>query len=315
MAQSGFLDTFEALGAALGGSGDAVLKLRLDQIDEDPDNPRRNFDDAELEALAQTIAARGVLQPVVVRPADAAGRYRLRFGARRFRAARRAGLEDIPAVVRGDAGDAQDDLIEQLIENDQREGLSTSELAEAVDKLLDGGLTQAEVGRRLGRSKPQIAMLAAVKGMAPELRALAPKLGARTLYELHAAWKADAGQARKFLKERRPETITQAEARELASRTGARQVRDPSDGSVRVEPELTAAAEPPAASRPVMREPSRPREGVGNAVFEVRSPGVRGTLVLDNVRAATTGVSVRRANGEVVTVPAESVKILRMRPG
>lgn len=316
MADSGFLDTFAALGEALGEAGEAVLRVPMQQIDEDPDNPRRGFDDAELEALAQTIAARGVLQPIVVRPADAQGRYRLRFGARRFRAAAKAGLQEIPAVIRGGELEPAEALVEQLIENDQREGLSTAELAQAVDRLLQFGLAQAEISRRLGRPKPQIAMLAAIKGMAPELRALAPRLGARTLYELHAAWKTDPGKTRRFLKTRRPETITQAEARELVGRTGTRQVRDPADGSVRT---LDRAAPRSAPSRPsspgARNEGPPPAPERATARFEVSAPGIQGLLVLDDVAAPSLTVTIRTPDGELHSRPAAKVKIVRVTPG
>ena len=314
MAESGFLDTFEALGAALGGSGETVLRLRLDLIDEDPDNPRQAFDEAELEALTQTVKASGVLQPVIVRPPDSGGRYRLRFGARRFRAALRAALVDIPAIIRGIDTDPAEMLVEQLIENDQREGLSTSELAKAVDRLLELGLNQADIARRLGRPKPQIAMLAAVKSMAPELRALAPRLGSRTLYELHAAWKTDAARTLKFLKDRRPETITQAEARDLAGRPPPRRVRDPADGSVR---EIEAL--PSSVPKLSPSESGGPR-GVApafspTAEFEVVAPGLRGTLVLANVSAPSQDLLIRTADGALQTAPAAKVKIVRVKPG
>jgi ParB family chromosome partitioning protein len=221
-----FLSAFDELNQALAGEGDALLTLPLTLVYEDPANPRDTFDEAEMAALTATVLAKGVLQPIVVRPAGADGRYRIRFGARRFRAAVTAELATIPSLVRAGAESAVDDLLEQVIENDQRTPLNTAQLARAVAHLLDQGLSQAEVGARLGRPKDRIAMLAAVRTMPTPLQALAPTLGLRTLYELANAWKADAARAETWLRGRDPADITQAQARALAApgRTGDRPI-------------------------------------------------------------------------------------------
>lgn len=214
---SSFLTAFDELNQALAGEGDVLLHLPLTLVYEDPGNPRDTFDEAEMAALTATVREKGVLQPIVVRSADADGRYMIRFGARRYRAAIHADLQNIPALVRAGATNAADSLIEQVIENDQRTPLSTAQLARAVASLLDQGLTQTEVGARLGRPKDLIAMLAAVRTMPPILRDLAPTLGARTLYELANAWKADGAHVESWLCGRDPATITQAQARALAT--------------------------------------------------------------------------------------------------
>jgi ParB family chromosome partitioning protein len=242
---SRFVDAFDALNRALAAEGDALLNLPLELVVEDADNPRDAFDEAELEALTATVRDKGVLQPIVVRPADAEGRYRIRFGARRFRAALRAGCPLIPAVVRPGPDDAIDSLVDQVIENDQRAGLSTAQLARSVSRLLEAGLTQAEIGARLGRPKDVIAMLAAVRVMPAILQDLAPRLGARTLYELFQAWKADGAGVEHWLSGRDPDTITQAAARALgrgprratapASVAGVEPRTSAAPGSVRVE--------------------------------------------------------------------------------
>lgn len=214
---SPFLDAFDALNQALATEGDLLMNLPLDLIMEDPDNPRDVFDEGELEALTATVRDKGVLQPIVVRPADADGRYRIRFGARRYRAAQRAQCPLIPALVRPGPDDAVDRLVEQVIENDQRAGLSTAQLARTVTRLLDAGLSQAEIGARLGRPKDRIAMLAAVRNMPAALQDLAPRLGTRTLYELFQAWRADRAGVEAWLLDRDPDTITQAAARALGA--------------------------------------------------------------------------------------------------
>lgn len=212
-----FLNAFDELTQALTAQGDQLLMLPLDLIEEDPANPRDDFDDGELRALAATIAARGVLQPIVVRPANAEGHYRIRFGARRFRGARLAGQASIPALVRQGAASEVDSLIEQVIENDQRASLTTAELAHTVASLQHLGLSQSEISARLGRSKDRIAMLAAVQTMPPVLQALATTLGLRTLYELHQAWRADPSVAETWIEAHAAGDITQAQARALAA--------------------------------------------------------------------------------------------------
>ena len=128
--------------------------LPLDSIDEDPDQPRSEFDPAALEELAATIRLRGVLQPVSVRPhPNEHGRWMLNFGSRRFRASRLADRAVIPAFV-----DDACDTYAQVIENEQRESLQAMELALFVQRRRALGETQAEIARLLGKSKTYVSM-------------------------------------------------------------------------------------------------------------------------------------------------------------
>jgi ParB family chromosome partitioning protein len=128
-------------------------ELPIASIDPNPDQPRRVFSEAELESLAGSIRIHGVLQPVVVRRAGE--RYELIVGERRWRAAQRAGLDTIPAVV-ADV-DADDRLEVALVENVQRSDLNPVELAIAFRALADTGATQEEIGRRVGLDRSSIA--------------------------------------------------------------------------------------------------------------------------------------------------------------
>jgi ParB family chromosome partitioning protein len=135
----------------------ALREISVELVKPNPRQPRRSFDGAALAELAESIRARGVLQPIVVR-ALAGGHYELVAGERRLRAARIAELESIPAVVR----DAEDwerlDLA--LAENMAREDLNAVEEARACAMLVeDLGLTKEEVGRRVGRSRVTISNL------------------------------------------------------------------------------------------------------------------------------------------------------------
>ena len=127
--------------------------LSLDSIDANPHQPRSTFDEDELANLAASIREVGVLQPVAV--TRMGERYQLIAGERRVRAARRAGLTEIPAVIR--TVDDQASLTQALIENVQREDLSPLEEAAAYHQLLEEhGLTHDEIGTRVGKSRAAI---------------------------------------------------------------------------------------------------------------------------------------------------------------
>jgi ParB family chromosome partitioning protein len=129
--------------------------IPLDAIAPNPRQPRRAIAAEGLQALAASMREVGVLQPIVVRHGEEPGTFLLVAGERRWRAARLAGLKEIPAVVR--EGDETTGLAEALVENLQREDLGPLEEAVAYRQLLeDCGLTHEEVGARVGRSRPAI---------------------------------------------------------------------------------------------------------------------------------------------------------------
>jgi ParB family transcriptional regulator, chromosome partitioning protein len=131
-----------------------LLDIPVSAIGRNPRQPRGDFPEDTLEALARSIREVGVLQPVVVRRRD--GGYELVAGERRLRAAKLAGLATIPAIVR--EGDDTESLREALIENIHREDLAPLELAAAFQSLLeDLGVTQEMVAERLGYSRAHIA--------------------------------------------------------------------------------------------------------------------------------------------------------------
>jgi len=138
-------------------AGAELREVPVDLIAPNPHQPRRNFDEALLVALAESLKDRGVLQPVLVRPV-AGGTYELIAGERRWRAAQIAGLDTVPALVR--PHDDAESLELALIENMAREDLNALEAARAVAVLVEElGLTREEVGRRVGRSRVAISNL------------------------------------------------------------------------------------------------------------------------------------------------------------
>lgn len=147
-----------------------VLEISLDRIERNPDQPRASFDEAQLGELAASIAVHGVLQPIVVRE-RADGGYQLIAGERRTRAAKLAGLQTIPAVVRDDSGD-ESSLELALIENLQREDLNAIETATAYRELIDRfGLTHEAVARQVGKSRVAVSNALRLLDLADETRA------------------------------------------------------------------------------------------------------------------------------------------------
>lgn len=135
--------------------GDLVQKLSIQAIDLNPRQPRAHFGEADLQELAASIAERGVLQPILVRPLPQ-GRYELVAGERRLRASQRAGLTDVPALVKQMNDD--ESLLIAIIENVQRADLNPLEEARGYQVLLsEFGLKQDDVARRVGKSRPAIA--------------------------------------------------------------------------------------------------------------------------------------------------------------
>jgi ParB family chromosome partitioning protein len=130
------------------------LEILLDQIDRNPYQTRTQFDEGKLSELAQSIAASGVVQPIVVRPL-AAGRYQLITGERRWLASRKAGKTTIPAIVR-QASDEQT-LEMTIVENLQRADLNPMEQARAYQRLsIDFKLTQEQMASRTGKERASV---------------------------------------------------------------------------------------------------------------------------------------------------------------
>lgn len=129
-------------------------EIPLSDIDPNPKQPRSEFDQGGIDALAVSIQSVGLLQPIVVRVQG--DRYVLVAGERRLRASKQAGLETVPAVIR-DTTDDEANLTEALVENLQREDLSVLEEAAAFQQLLEEfGMTHEEVARQVGRSRSAV---------------------------------------------------------------------------------------------------------------------------------------------------------------
>lgn len=148
----------------------AAVAININEIEPNRAQPRKNFDDASLAELAESIAQHGVLQPLLVRPLIGGG-YQIVAGERRWRAARMAGVQEVPAVVR----DLSESEVMQLalIENLQREDLNPLEEAGGYQALMEEyGFTQEDVARTVGRSRPAVANALRLLALPEDLRAL-----------------------------------------------------------------------------------------------------------------------------------------------
>lgn len=154
----------------IGDADAASLKeIALDELSPGRYQPRREMDEQALESLAQSIRTQGIVQPLVVRDIDAG--YEIVAGERRWRAARMAGLETVPAVVRPIADETA--MAVALIENIQREDLNPLEEAAALQRLIDEcGMTHAACAEAVGRSRATVSNLLRLMELAAEVQAL-----------------------------------------------------------------------------------------------------------------------------------------------
>lgn len=150
-------------------SSDGISTLPVREIEPDPDQPRKNFNEEALSALAQSITENGLLQPIAVRPKKAGPGYTIIAGERRWRAARIAGLDEVPVIVKNVTDEQAAALA--LIENLQREDLDPIEVAEGCRRLIDQyGLTQEQAAMRLGKSRSAITNTLRLLGLPDDVR-------------------------------------------------------------------------------------------------------------------------------------------------
>ena len=163
----------KGLGALLGDFSEqpveqsAYKMLPIYKVEPNPDQPRRDFDEEELQALADSITEHGIIQPLTVRELNS-GYYQIIAGERRWRAARIANLSEVPVVVI--EADDKKAMELALIENLQRQDLNPVEEALGYQSLMqDYGLTQEDAAKRVGKSRPAVANSLRLLGLAPEV--------------------------------------------------------------------------------------------------------------------------------------------------
>lgn len=175
---------------------DGARMLPISDIEPNRDQPRKQFDDAALKELADSIAQHGVIQPLLVRPVGG-GVYQIVAGERRWRASRLAGLTEVPAIVK-ELSDSETMEI-ALVENLQREDLDPIEEAEGITQLIETySLTQEEAAQKLGKSRPAVANALRLLNLPAQVR------------EMIRQGKLTQGHARALLSLDSPEAITAA---------------------------------------------------------------------------------------------------------
>lgn len=140
--------------------------LRITEVEPNREQPRKNFNQESLEELSESIKTYGIIQPIVVSKEN--GYYAIIAGERRWRAAKLAGLEEIPAIIRD--SDEQNNREISLIENIQREDLNPYEKALGIRSLMDRyGLTQEEVSKKIGKSRSSVSNTVRILYLAPDV--------------------------------------------------------------------------------------------------------------------------------------------------
>lgn len=204
--------------------------ISIDRLLPNPFQPRRDFDEDALGELVESVRRRGILQPLVVRPhPDRADAFEIVAGERRWRAAQRAGLHEVPVTVR--VLDDRDVMEIALIENVQRESLSPIEEAEGYQRLLDEfSYTQDQLAQAVGKSRPHITNTLRLLVLPGDVRAM---VGARALSAGHARALIGSNDPTALARQvvRRGLSVRQTE--KLAQRDRAGTARRPAGPSVR----------------------------------------------------------------------------------
>jgi ParB family transcriptional regulator, chromosome partitioning protein len=294
--------------------------ISIDRIDEDPDQPRRSFDEQKLDELAESVLQHGVLQPIVLRQATEEGRYLIVMGARRYRAAKRAGLRDIPAFIHT-GGSA--DRYAQMIENIQRDDLNAPEIAAFIADRLEQGDNQADISRKLGKPRDWVSRYASVQNMPEFLRSKLAGSSIRAVYELYQAWREQPNAIETLCAAQ--ESFTDAHARQLARQVRTKIRGSPTDdeGAPGTQPPRSPVA-PQVALRPIERgrvtataekrassSVDRHERMSTSLTIRVRHQDRTGCLLIDRLASQGSRHAVLLVDGaeEAEEVPASTITI------
>jgi len=231
------LDQFNSASFLEGSDLDAAkgghpLRLPLEQVQPDPEQPRKELDPDRLEELAASIKERGIKSPISVKPQNDAGFYLINHGERRFRAAALAGLTEIPAFI-----DDEHDSYDQVIENIQREDLTPLEIAHFIERRLQGGEKKGEIARLLGKPASYISDHALFFSLPAAVRELYDSGRCRdiqALAALHRATKNFPSEVERFCQGE--QKLSQAEVKSFVSGL-KEQKADAGQGQAEKQPE------------------------------------------------------------------------------
>lgn len=229
------------------GNQERVLSLDPHQVYPDPRNVRRAIEQTEIDGLAETISARGQLQPIIVAPADDDGRYRIQFGERRWRACLKLGRH-VQAIVR-EVSDPDQLRVDQFIENDQREDLSVRDMIAFVADQVAGGRSIADLARGTGRDRARLSRLHSLASAPDFIVARLDDLPIRGAVALMNAAAHDEAGVRLLLDRAPVGSLTIAECEAFARR----------DTAARTHPEAHERVSPapvPAAPTTLPKDPT-----------------------------------------------------------
>lgn len=292
----------------------APRMLSIADIDEDPEQPRQEFDSEALKELAATIAVRGVRQPVSVRKHPTQpGRWLLNFGARRLRASQLAGKVEIPVFV-----DSPFDSYDQVIENEQREALKPLELALFMQRRLALGETRADIARGMGKSRGYLTFIGALIDPPDWLLALYRSrtcTSVTELYELRKLHETHPDVVAKWSCER--ESISRDDVHRLKEAIGSKGVSVEtarSRGPDHLLAENGAGGRPQAiVSASPARVPTKSSKTQGGVVLWASYQGTEVTIDLQSVPEEEGFVFVKQsASGPSTCVDAMDLKLVRM---
>lgn len=219
-------DNFDVFSDKAGvADADRVLLLEPDQLYPDPKNVRRDIDQTTINEMAATIEARGQLQPITIAPKDEEGRHRIQFGERRWRACKQLGIKVRAIVAKTD--DPAQVRIDQFIENDQRENLSTANVVAFVAEEVASGRTLADLARQTGRNRTLLTRYHGLASAPDYISALFGDVSMRSAVALTQAAKTDDAATRAFVAETAAEDMTVLACERFARDIGAKKTSAP----------------------------------------------------------------------------------------
>ena len=224
-------DNFDVFGEkAAVADADRVLLIEPELIYPDPDNVRREIDPVTIDEMAETISERGQLQPITLAPKDEDGRYRILFGERRWRACQKLGIKVRAIVSKSD--DFSQVRIDQFIENDQREDLSTADMIAFVTGQVAQGRNLSELARLTGRNRTLLTRYQGLAKAPDYISALFSDISMRSAVALAQAAKKDDAATRAFVAKTPIEDMTVLACERFARDIGAKKTVAPASPTV-----------------------------------------------------------------------------------
>ena len=281
----------ELLGNAEVSSG-TPLRLPLASIKEDPDQPRKEFDVGKIQELANSIQERGVKTPISVRQSSEEGVYVINHGARRYRASLLAGLSEIPAYI-----DQDYSLIDQAVENIQRDNLTSREIADVIGRLLAEGMKKGQIAEKMGKSPAFVTQHASLLDL-PEPLANAFNSGKvsdlTVINDLNALYKKEPEAVEDLLSNE--DEITRSSVRNLKEFSNS-DPKNPAD----------ADHEKPSKAKVKEKKPEDP-DKLKKAIVQVMYQGQLARLVLNKRGLSGDEVWIKfEESGETESVPCKEI--------